>query len=546
MSDDFSKYTRIPSVPTIAIEALKLFQDSDSSTDKICHVVRKDPAIVTKLLKAANSPRFGTGRQITDLKHAVTLMGRQTSAPLILSFSLAQQSMENSEFLTYYRQFWLRSFMQGTAAELIGCRIDKGNFRSECYTTSLVADIGKLALLKVEPARYIDCLRRSECEGSSVTRLEQAEFGFTHHKLSSILLQQIGLPERCHHAIRSLSDLNNQNFPESSRRLVLVTRLADAVASMLCDRTPAVALVQIEETIAALELPDPPAADQLLDEVMHQVAESASLFDISPPRLPSATDLLQEAVEELGRIAAMAADPQRSDNVPLELVEENGRLKRRVADLLHVSKLDALTGLCNRACLLQELAERAALHRVRGLSLGMAVVDIDHFKSINDTYGHLAGDAALKVVAQTLRDTLRDSDIVGRWGGEEFVAILKDANASGLAVVGERIRARIAAAEFQYQGQRIPITASIGLAEGQVWGSEQEFGSHLFAAADAAMYRAKQAGRNCFIVDTLHRYGDTLLASERTRSTGGLPTNRSVETDRSSNERRYAEPVANS
>lgn len=544
MSDDFSKYTRIPSLPTIAIEALKLFQDSDCSTDKICHVVRKDPAIVTKLLKAANSPRFGVGRQITDLNHAVTMMGRKTSAPLILSFSLAQQSMENSEFLTYYRQFWLRSFMQATAAELIACRIDAGNFRSECYTTSLVADIGKLALLKVEPNRYMDCLRRAESEGTSVVRFEQAEFGFSHHKLSSILLQQIGLPERCHHAIRSLSDAGNPKVPESSRRLVLVTRLADAVASMLCDRNSAVALVQIEETIAALELPDPPAAEQLLDEVMHQVAESASLFDISPPRLPSATDLLQEAVEELGRIAAMAADPQRADHIPLELVEENGRLKRRVADLLHVSKLDALTGLCNRACLLQELAERAALHRVRGLSLGMAVVDIDHFKKINDTYGHLAGDAALKVVAQTLRDTLRDSDIVGRWGGEEFVAILKDANASGLAVVGERIRSRIAAAEFVYQGQRIPITASIGLCEGQVWGSEQEFGSELFAAADAAMYRAKQAGRNCFIVDTLHRCGETLMASERTRSTSATSANQGASAANSSGGRRFAEQVA--
>ncbi len=110
----------------------------------------------------------------------------------------------------------------------------------------------------------------------------------------------------------------------------------------------------------------------------------------------------------------------------LNCSKKNGRLKRRVADLLHVSRIDALTGICNRAYLLQELSERAALHRVRGWSLGMAVIDIDHFKKINDTYGHQAGDQALKVVAETLKNTIRDSDIVGRYGGEEFVVLLED------------------------------------------------------------------------------------------------------------------------
>ncbi|MFN9719347.1 MAG: diguanylate cyclase [Planctomycetota bacterium] len=516
MSEDFSKFTRVPSLPTIAIEALKLFQDADSSTDHICSVIRKDPAIVTKLLKAANSPRFGTGRQITDLRHAVTIMGRQSIAPLILSFSLAQQSMENSELLTYYRQFWLRSFMQASAAELIASRIDPGDFRSDCYTTNLLAGIGKLALLRVEPTRYLDCLRRAESECTSVARLEQAEFGFTHHKLSSFLLQSIGLPERCHHAIRSLGDVSFQDGLDSSGPLTRVTRLANAVASILCDPNPGVALVQIEEGIAALDMSMPFSAEQLLDEVMYRITESAELFDISPLRLPSTADLLQDAVEELARIAATVSSPQISDNIPVELVEENGRLKRRVADLVHVSKLDALTGVFNRAYLLQELEERASLHRVRGQSLGLALVDIDHFKNINDTYGHLAGDAALKVVAQTLIDTLRDTDIVGRWGGEEFVAILNDTNASGLAVVGERIRSRIEAAVVNYQGQRIPMTVSIGLAEGHVLGKTQDFGNFLFASADAAMYQAKQAGRNRFVVHSLQYSSDYGTTADNT------------------------------
>ena len=148
----------------------------------------------------------------------------------------------------------------------------------------------------------------------------------------------------------------------------------------------------------------------------------------------------------------------------------------------------------------------------------MAVIDIDHFKKINDTYGHQAGDQALKVVADTLSDALRDTDLVGRYGGEEFVAILEDSNAAGLAVVGERLRSRIEKSVFVFEGKRIPITASVGLVEGQVFGSEQTFGEGLFAAADAAMYKAKKSGRNCFVVESLLHDNSGTHSSERSRS----------------------------
>jgi diguanylate cyclase (GGDEF)-like protein len=148
----------------------------------------------------------------------------------------------------------------------------------------------------------------------------------------------------------------------------------------------------------------------------------------------------------------------------------------------------------------------------------MAVIDIDHFKKINDTYGHQAGDQALKVVAETLKNTIRDSDIVGRYGGEEFVVLLEDSNAVGLAVVGERLRSKIQESVCVFEGKTIPLTASVGLAEGKVVGSEQEFGEKLFAAADAAMYRAKHSGRNCFVVDSLVQEGDCMRTFERSRS----------------------------
>jgi diguanylate cyclase (GGDEF)-like protein len=511
---------RIPSLPTVAVEALRLFHEPESSNEELVSVIRKDPAIVCKLLKAANSAKYGVRGEVTDLSRAVLLMGRAAAAPLVLSFSLAKQSMESSDHLEYYRRFWLRSFVQATAAEVLSSPFGSPAFRGECYTTNILSGLGKLALLKAEPAKYLKCLETAATQGIPLPRVEHEMFGFNHSKLSSILLQQMGLPERCHLAIRAINDASILAGTTDAARhpLLEVTRMADAVASLLCDETPAIALIQLEEALASVRLPNEMTAEGVIDSVQQQLEYSAPLFDLSPPKLPSASDLLQDALDQLSRLADMASEPNASQTVPVELLEENGRLKRRVADLLHVSRVDSLTGLCNRAYLLQELAERAALHRVRGLALGMAVIDIDHFKRINDTFGHQAGDAALKVVANILQDTLRDSDIVGRYGGEEFVAILTDANAAGLAVVGERLRRRIEQTEFVFEGNRSPVTASLGLVEGHVTGSEHEFGRQLFAAADAAMYRAKNSGRNCFCVDSMIDDANGVRCFERSRS----------------------------
>ena len=520
MATDISKFTRIPSLPTVAIEALKLFHDPDSSNEKLVAVIRNDPAMVSKFLKAANSSKYGVQGEVTDLARAVMLMGRSATAPLVLSFSLARQSMESSDHLEHYRRFWLRSFVQASAAEVIAAQFGSPSFRGECYTTNILSGLGKLAFLRAEPEKYLSCLQRATETGVPLARCEQEAFGFNHSKLSSVLLQQLGLPERCQLAIRGINDPSVVlSISDSARHPLLeVTRLADAVASLLCDDTPAIALIHLEEALASIQLPQKLNAEQVIEAVQHHMEASNQLFDINPPELPSASELLQDALDQLSRLADMANEPEQAQSVPVELLEENGRLKRRVADLLHFSRLDSLTGLCNRAYLLQELAERAAIHRVRGLSLGMAVIDIDHFKKINDTYGHQAGDQALKVVADTLSDALRDTDLVGRYGGEEFVAILEDSNAAGLAVVGERLRSRIEKSVFVFEGKRIPITASVGLVEGQVFGSEQTFGEGLFAAADAAMYKAKKSGRNCFVVESLLHDNSGTHSSERSRS----------------------------
>lgn len=513
---DFSKYSRLPSLPTVAIEAVKLFHDPNSSNEELVAVIRNDPAIVVRLLKAANSARYGSRSEVTDLKRAVTMLGRATTASLVLSFSLARQSMESSDYLEYFRRFWLRSFVQATAAEVLASKFGSPAFRGECYTTNLLSGLGKLALLRAEPEKYVQILKSASSRNAPLSRIEKETLGFTHCTLASALLKQMGLPERCHNAIRALSDpaVMDSEADREASPLIQVTRIADATASLICDEIPAVAVFALREAIEEIELAHGFSAEELIDQVRDRLDASSEMFDIDPPKMPAAGDVLQDALDQLSRYAMMANDELQNDAVPAELLEENGRLKRRVADLLQVSRFDALTGVCNRAFFMQRLHEQISLHRVRNQPVGIAVIDVDHFKKVNDSFGHQAGDAALKVIAETLKTTMRETDVVGRYGGEEFVVLLEDASPEGLKIVGEKIRSRIEESVVRFEGREIPVTASIGLAEGIVHGSDEEFGEQLFALADAAMYRAKKSGRNCCVVETTSAWNQGSPARE--------------------------------
>jgi diguanylate cyclase (GGDEF)-like protein len=133
------------------------------------------------------------------------------------------------------------------------------------------------------------------------------------------------------------------------------------------------------------------------------------------------------------------------------------------------------------------------------IPLAVALVDIDHFKVVNDTYGHLAGDKALRAVTDALRSQLRGSDMAGRFGGEEFVLLLPQAREQDALMVAERLRAHIAGMSIPVDDDdetspRIRLTISVGVAS--VDGGESRELTDLLAAADSALYHAKETGRN--------------------------------------------------
>ncbi|UST90396.1 GGDEF domain-containing protein [Pseudomonas siliginis] len=154
--------------------------------------------------------------------------------------------------------------------------------------------------------------------------------------------------------------------------------------------------------------------------------------------------------------------------------------------------IDPLTGLPNRAAWSERLEHEIQQWQQHGNTLSLAMLDLDHFKRINDSYGHLAGDKVLKIIATVLRKRLRGSDFIARFGGEEFVLLLPATPPAVGAKLLETLRAAIEACPFHFKGERVTITISMGLASFRVG----EHSDLVLKRADQALYRAKNAGRN--------------------------------------------------
>jgi diguanylate cyclase (GGDEF)-like protein len=180
------------------------------------------------------------------------------------------------------------------------------------------------------------------------------------------------------------------------------------------------------------------------------------------------------------------------------MLEMQSRLLEARDKLAYQATHDPLTGVLNRRAILDRLGREISRAKRENGSLSVGMFDIDHFKNINDTHGHLAGDEALVAFIRCIQDGLREYDFVGRYGGEEFLVIAPGSIGLKSESLYERLRARIAGAEIATNAGSISLTVSIGVAPG----TGQSSVDALLAAADAALYQAKAGGRNRVVYAT--------------------------------------------
>jgi len=186
----------------------------------------------------------------------------------------------------------------------------------------------------------------------------------------------------------------------------------------------------------------------------------------------------------------------RQDGLDQLVAERTARLEEANARLERLARTDDLTGALNRRAVLARLAEEARRQDRYGGDLSILMLDLDHFKRINDTYGHLAGDEALTHVGATLAEALRATDALGRYGGEEFLVLMPGTDLAGARRLAERVRWSLSSAPLTLAGERVRLTCSVGVAAA----SGRCAPDALLAAADRALYQAKEAGRDRVMV----------------------------------------------
>ncbi len=172
-------------------------------------------------------------------------------------------------------------------------------------------------------------------------------------------------------------------------------------------------------------------------------------------------------------------------------------LEKKNAELERLAYYDTLTGLLNRRAILEKLDEWLRHTRRYHGRLAVAMLDIDHFKLVNDNYGHRVGDRVLADMAGLMRRSVRTTDSVGRYGGEEFLIILPNTDAAGAAIMAERVRSGIEGTPM-HDAEGCDFQASVSLGVAEYCDGDNE--DMIVGRADSALYRAKDSGRNCIVV----------------------------------------------
>lgn len=213
---------------------------------------------------------------------------------------------------------------------------------------------------------------------------------------------------------------------------------------------------------------------------------SASNFNLAHKKLYTIALALEENTQ------ALSKDLKENNSEVEKMSQKIQELEKELETAREESKEDFLTKLYNKRALDEFMNIKEAEFERHGHNFSVVLFDLDHFKEVNDTYGHDAGDAVLSAFAKILKTEARTDDLVGRFGGEEFMAILSETDVKGGAIFAEKIRKKVQKAKFMYKGKRIELTVSCGIGERQKNSSLQS----TVKNADEHLYKAKKEGRN--------------------------------------------------
>ena len=482
----------LPSPPGIAIRILDLGRDPNVDLAALSNLVSKDPALASRILRASNSALFAQRRRSANLRQAMVVIGLNAAMTLALSFSLSDILQANPGARKNVCFVWRRALISASAARLLAEHLGLRD-TEEIFLAALLQDLGVLALNAAIPERYGPLLANFRGHDSLLTD-EQTHLGTDHGTAGAWLMRRWGLPERLALAAAAVHDPSLEKVDRGDRLFVQCVALGGQVADLFLAEPEQHA--ELTEKLAdsagqSLGLSHEDLQEQL-DQVGRLIPEVASLYDTQIISERMATGVIDQARDILATRT-------------IQLIHESTERQRQLQDvspgpqrMRENASLDALTGLHNRRRFDEVLEAEFLLATENGWPISVGFIDLDHFKSINDAYGHGTGDQVISGCASLLTNLLRKRDFITRYGGDEFLVLLTGTGAQDAFTIAERLRLAMAEQMFKSPGDiEFHCTLSAGFAT-HMDPASQRYASaaDLIQAADRALYEAKSSGRN--------------------------------------------------
>jgi len=476
---------KLPTLPGIAIKILEAVQKERPDLREIGEILSTDPPLSAEVLRLINSSLYALPRKVTSVFHAVNMLGMNTVKNLALSFALIKQTRTMTAEQFDYPQFWKRSLTAAVSARLIAECVAP-EMVEDAFFLGLLHDMGVLMLASCMPDQY-GMVMAEAVEGACACQdAENQILGFDHMVVGGRLLESWGLPPHfcrpvaCHHNPCAL-DIDDAQSLLMSRILHLATLYMDLFAAKArLDQPPHLGL--IDHYAGAYGFGRLLDVDQVGDRILDQTRLIFPFFDITLQSEADYLEIVDRARAELINVSSGFID---------QLLEQQQQIQQLRRQATH----DGLTQLMNYQFFHETMGREIARARRSRTPLTIIMADIDRFKAINDTYGHLAGDHTIQSVAGHLKSSLRETDSIARYGGEEFAVVLFNIPPEEAVMVADRIRQKISETPVQYQKQAFQVTMSFGIAT--LYPDEDITQEDLLNRADRALYRAKSSGRNC-------------------------------------------------
>ncbi len=470
------------SVCTVATKVIQLAVRDDCSASELGKLAASDPAFGMRVLSIVNSPAFMLAHRVTDVRQAASLLGIRGLRNLALSLVVSDMVPVGEEGRTLLANSLRRALAARNIAQTLGFRQTDSYF-----TAGLFLETGLLVKARDDLARAFEIARSPAAH--RIVR-ERAAGELAHPIVGAELAEQYNLGEEMTAAIAHHHDAT---MPEGS--MAQVCWLAERVAGVFEGGDLLAAKNEAFSHAAQLGMPTEDL-EAIFEAIPGQVREAALAFNQDVGEQPDLEALVHDANRSLVEMNQHYEDLVRQLQ---RLIEEKEALETelRAANqkLTEQATTDVLTGLSNKRAF--ETALKRDLSRAdrQRQPLSLVIIDVDHFKKFNDTWGHRTGDEVLRCVGSLLRRLVRAGDLAARCGGEEFAVILPDTDALGAHTAAERIRRELEGLAVEGPEGPLKITASLGVATVRGPGCEHD-AQVLFERADAALYQAKRAGRN--------------------------------------------------